>query len=175
MRGIFYELMIEASIGKVIIDDDDWPIAFNTIIEDKNHGKEIIKDKNISTLRIQNEEKFYSLLEKYIAIELEKNRRTPKFYKDPYKSKIKWLMSYLFINATPEDFLNPEEYIERRIQFLEDNTFSNLKDGIEIPLNSPYQETKLRIQNEEAISFCCSARIPGCCRRRSAPEVFPSS
>lgn len=147
MRGIFYELIIEAGIGKVIIDDDDWPIAFNTIIEGPNNKREIIRENNISTLRIRNEDIFYSLLENYITLELEKNRMTHKFYKNQYKNKIKWLMAYLFINATEEDFLNPEELIKRKIDFLKDDTLKDLNNGLNIPLGNSFQNSFLRVQN----------------------------
>lgn len=146
MRGIFYEIMMEASIGKVIIDDEDWPIAFNTIVTDPKNPKEIVKEDNFTTLLIKNEEKFYSLLEKYIAIEMKKNRPTLKFYKNPLKNKIKWLMSYLWINASEEDFKNPEEYIERRIAYLEDNRLSYFEKKVEIPLNETLPNTNLVIQ-----------------------------
>ncbi|MBR2827630.1 MAG: hypothetical protein IKE70_00140 [Bacilli bacterium] len=146
MRGIFYEIMTEARMGRVIIGEEDWPIAFNTIIIDKKNPKEIIKEGNLSTLIIRNEEIFYSLLEKYIALELKYNRPTIKFYKEPLKNKIKWLMSYLWINATAEDFKNPEEYIERRMNFLEDHSMSYLENKIEIPLKENLPNTNLIVQ-----------------------------
>ena len=146
MQGIFYELITEACIGKVIIDDDIWPIAFNTIIEDNYEKKEKYNENNLSTLMIKNKDNFLKLLEKYIVIELEINRPTIKFYKNPYKNKIKWLMSYLFVNASLEDFNNPEEFIKRRIDFLEDNHFSFLNNGITLPFSDTLENSNLYIK-----------------------------
>lgn len=42
---------------------------------------------------------------------------------------MKLLMTYLFVNATTEDFLNPVYYIRRYREFLNDDTFSYLNDG----------------------------------------------
>ena len=36
MIDIFYELINEASLGKVILDGEEWPIGFNTIIDEDN-------------------------------------------------------------------------------------------------------------------------------------------
>ena len=36
MKTIFKELIKEANIGNVIIDDESWPIAFNTKILEEN-------------------------------------------------------------------------------------------------------------------------------------------
>ena len=145
MQKIFTELIKEASNGEVIIDDESWPIAFNTeIIED---NKIYENENNFSTLIIKDKEEFFKLLKKYLKLELKKNRKTPKFYKDANRNKIKWLMAYLFVNASSSDFYNPEEYIRREISFLEDNTFNFLDKGIEIDLDK-ILNSKLRIKHE---------------------------
>lgn len=145
MKTIFKELIKEANIGNVIIDDESWPIAFNTKILEENKIYE--NENNFSTLIIKDKEEFFKLLRKYLKLELEKNRKIPKFYKNISHNKIKWLMAYLFVNATCSDFSNPNEYIRREISFLEDNTFDYLDDGIDIDMEC-FSDSKLRIKHE---------------------------
>ena len=145
MQKIFTELIKEASNGEVIIDDESWPIAFNTeIIED---NKIYENENNFSTLIIKDKEEFFKLLKKYLKLELKKNRKTPKFYKNTKHNKIKWLMAYLFVNATCSDFSNPNEYIRKEISFLEDDTFNYLDKGIDIDMEY-FSNSKLRIKHE---------------------------
>lgn len=145
MQKVFEELIKEASNGKVIIEDETWPIAFNTEILEENKVYE--NDNNFSTLIIKNKNEFFKLLRKYLKLELKKNRKIPKFYKDTNRNKIKWLMSYLFVNASSSDFLNPEDYLRREISFLEDNTFNFLDKGIELDMDK-LLNSKLRIKRE---------------------------
>jgi len=136
MRKIFYELLNEAKDGNVYFENDAWPIGFNSVIV--RDGTEIrnFNDKNMSTLVIKNEEKFLILLEEYIRLELSKNRKITKFYEDVDKNTIKLIMTYLFVNATTEDFLNPSDLIRRNIDFLNDNTFSDFSNFINISNNN---------------------------------------
>ena len=120
MRDIFYELIEEAKSGRVSIDGEEWPIAFNTNIEGTYYGNE----DNLSTLVIKNKEEFFKYLEIYVNKELELNRKHMPFAFDKKKAHIKSLMAYLFVNMSTEDFLNPVDTIRRRIEFLEDQTFS---------------------------------------------------
>ena len=145
IQKIFEELITEASIGKVIIEDESWPIAFNTEIVEKN--KTYKTENNFSTLIIKNEKEFFKLLRKYLKIELKKNRKTPNFYKDINRNKIKWLISYLFVNASSSDFSNPNEYIRREISFLEDKTLDFLDESFEVNLDN-ILNSKLIIKRE---------------------------
>jgi len=146
MREIFYELITEASKGKVVIDDDEWEIAFNTSIPQRD--KHYYSEKNLAELVIKDEDSFFELLEEYINLELEMKRKIPNFL-DKNRSSIKWIMSYLFVNATTEDFLNPEDLIRRRINYLKDNTFKYLENGVEIEITS-LQNSNLKIKNSSA-------------------------
>ena len=68
MRALFYEVVREAKNAKVRIDGEEWCIAFNTIIyEDGKIKEEYFNDRNMSTLVIKDEERFFPLLEEYIA------------------------------------------------------------------------------------------------------------
>ena len=146
MKEIFYELIKEASVGKVIIDNDEWNISFNTKIPER--GINYFNDNNFSTLVIKNEDNFFKLLEEYINLELQKNRKTIKIQSDIEKNKIKMLMSFLFTNATTEDFINPENLLRRNISFLKDTTFDYLEKGIEVETGINLKNSKLFIEKQ---------------------------
>ena len=153
MKEIFYELIEEAKTGTVVIDGDPWPIGYNTIIYDKETiKKKCLEDENMPVLIIKDETKYFEALEKYINLELEKNRKSIAFINDKEKNHIKMLMVYLFANATTEDFLNPVPFIKRNISFLEDETFKYLNDGIIIKLEEPLN-CYLIIKNKEESIF----------------------
>ena len=130
MKNLLQELFYEAQNGKVIIDREEWPISFNTIIYENGQEKERYEGENNATLVIRNEESFLELLEEYVSLELEKDRKTPK-YTEKEKYHEKAIIAYLFINATPEDFHNPEPFIRRRINMLKDKSFSRLDTPLE--------------------------------------------
>lgn len=146
MRELFYELIKEASIGKVEICDDEWPVSFNTIIEGETERKEFYEEGNLATLYIKDEEKFLKKLEEYIDLELQQNRKRPSFYKENEKYNKKWIMMYLFSYATTEDFVNPLEYVQRKIDFLRDNSLSHYEETITIPLSSSMKNLDLEIE-----------------------------
>ena len=148
MKRIFYELIKEAYIGRVIIDNEEWNYSFNTIIMEDN--KEIFrlenKDNNICLI-IKNEDNFFKLLEEYINLELSINRKTLNIINE--KDKIKFLIVNLFANGTTEDFINPENFIRRNIEFLKDNTFNYLDKGLEVNVDNLLKDTYLEIKREQ--------------------------
>ena len=123
IREIFYELINEAKSGNVHIDGEEWPIGFNTNLE------EYSSESNLPLLIVRDEEIFFRLLEEYIILELDMKRKTIPFINDENKNHIKLIMAYLFVNASIEDFSNPELLIKRRIEYLKDTTFKYLDDG----------------------------------------------
>ena len=148
MKEIFYELIEEAAKGEVIIDGDKWPIGFNTVIyENGKLAKGLFFDRNISCLTIKNEELFFKKLEEYIDLELEKNRKCLSFVHDSDRNKKKFLMAYLMVNATTEDFLNPIKYIDRTISFLEDSTLSHYDEEDLIPFQGVLDGYFFKIKN----------------------------
>ena len=161
MKEIFYEIINESSKGKVHLLNDDFSIGFNTIIYENGQEKEsFFNDNNMSTLVIKNEELFFKKLEEYLSIELSKNRKIPNYYNQTEKDRIKWILTYLFVYATPEDFINPIEYIDKKISFSSDSTFDDLKEGIEIPLGKSFLNTSLIIREENPpVSMETSHRI----------------
>ena len=150
MKKIFNEIIEEASKGAVFIDDDSWPISFNTIIYKNGKIKKSYFNKNnIATLVIQNEEEFIELINIYIEKEMKLDRKTVNFLDNTKENRIKLLISYLFVNATIMDFENPIPYLKRRISFL-DNKLANKKEIIPLgKIFSPKikQDINLEIEN----------------------------
>ena len=148
IEDIFTELIQEAKEGKVIIDGEEWPIGFNTNI--LNDGKEIIyrDDRNMSELTIKDKVNFLKILEEYVNLELSFNRKVPSFINNKERNTIKWIMAYLFINATPEDFINPVLYIKRRIAFLNDSTFSYLNEPVTLEIGTHFLNSSIKIQKQ---------------------------
>ena len=167
MIDIFYELINEASLGKIILDGEEWPIGFNTIIDEDNtrlgfEVEDYIEEnmdslseddigslqRNLSCLHIKNKGLFFTLLEDYISKELEVNRKSMKFYgENKERDSIKCLIAYLFVNATTEDFSNPCEFLMRRIKFLEDNTLNVFENGKTLELGPLFRGSKLLIKD----------------------------
>lgn len=147
MRSLFYEVIREAKNGKVCIDGEEWGISFNTIIyENGKQKEEHFNDQNLSTLVIKNEEKFFPLLEEYIAREIDANRRCMWFSNNELDTRIKFILAYLFANASTEEFLDPENMLRRRIDFLDDNSFEYLNDGKFIPLENAFGNSNIFIK-----------------------------
>lgn len=150
MKELFYELLKEASLGKVKLNDQVWPISFNSIIYENDRVKiSYINEQNITTLVIRNEDEFFNLLDKYMKLEQKRNRKTIPFLEDKEKMKEKLYMAYLFVNATTEDFLKPKELLERNIAFLEDHTFQDLDQGVLLDLRDTILDSNLKIMNKE--------------------------
>lgn len=148
MKEKFYELINEASTGTVIIDGDEWPVYFDTKIE--QNGKVLI-DTGANApgkLLIRNEEKFFSLLQEYLELEISKNRKAYTFINKSVEEKMKFLMMNLISNATSEDFINPEEFLRRNIDFQKDITFQSINTPLEVKLGQTFKNSHLEIQNE---------------------------
>ena len=149
MKEIFLELIKEACAGKVIVDKEEWPYSFNTIIEDREFYE---NENNKSVLVIKDLDKLIKKIEEYIDVELIIQRKTMKIYNGDEasrtKDKIKWYIVTLFANMTTEDFLNPIEYIDKYIAFLKDKTFDYLNNGIFIDLPK-LKNSELEIKNEQ--------------------------
>ncbi len=160
MKEIFYELIKEASQGNIIIDGEEWPIGFNTIIYEDSKEKVSFIGNNLSLLRITNEEAFFNALEEYISLELEKNRRAIPFLDQTGHSHIKYLISYLFVNASTEEFTNPIPFIKRRIEFLQNDTFTYLNDGQRFNIGDFFLGSQMEVTNREnSISMETASRL----------------
>lgn len=154
IKDIFYDLIKEASCGCINIDGDIWSIGFNSIIYDKEIIKHsFCKDDFFPTLTIKNEDEFFHLLEQYVNLELSKNRKTITYTSSKELNHIKTIISYLFANATPSDFTNPNELIIRNINFLNDDTFKSFNNGVSIDLKDMFYGSNLIIRNTSQSLF----------------------
>ena len=142
MNKILFEIFNEAGNGEIIIDNDPFYIAFNTIITDKTNNFSNIKNENYPTLIIDNLEIFENLLIKYIEISLASNRKIPFFVTEKEKNNIKYIISYLFTNATTEDFKNPIKFIEKNIEF-----YNNPLLNETLIINTNILDSNLEIKN----------------------------
>ena len=149
MRALFYQVIKEAKDGKVLFDGEEWGIAFNTIIyENGKQKEEHFNDRNMSTLVIKNEDRFFPLLEEYIAREIELDRKCIWFSNNSLDTRIKFIITYLFANASTEEFLDPEGMLRRRIDFLDDDSFHYLNDGQIIPLGTAFGNSDIYLQRK---------------------------
>lgn len=127
---IFYNYIVrEASTGRVSCFLD-YSVLFNTYIVDayEKHTCDVeIPHTLIPTLIIKNRERFNELLIRYVELCLsfynEDNYLTEILDREEYDEHRtcpeKLIMTLLWSNATYEDFENPEEYLKKRIAFLE--------------------------------------------------------
>lgn len=153
MNELLKEIIIEANNKEIIIDGDPFPIAFNTIIYENNN---IIYDNSKNdypTLVITNQKLFLDKLSEYVNIALSKNLKFPPFTKDIKKNKIKSLITYLFVNATTEEFSNPIKLIDKNMNFLHDETFKYLNNETSINLINCLQQSKINIKIETQSIF----------------------
>ena len=145
MKEIFYELINEAVNGEITIDNEIWTCSFNTIINDL----ELINNRNISTLVIKDEEKFLNLLEEYVLLEIDMNRKFYYISNENHKDKVKAIIMFLFINATLTDFINPTDFLRKRIAFLKDTTFDKYDDYKKIKINNePIDSIQIQKQTQ---------------------------
>lgn len=145
MKYLILEIIQEACEGKVMVDNQDWPYSFNTIINDKR--RYINKNNNI-TLHIRDIEEFKEKIKEYINLELDCKRSTMKIYNGNVSDKIKWYIVNLFANMTTEDFLNPIAFIDKYMAFLKDKTFDYLDEGITVKLPK-VKDSELEIKREQ--------------------------
>lgn len=148
MIEVFYEIIKEANKGKVIIDGDDFYIGFNSIIYDKHKVKfSNNEDNGMPTLIIKDELLFYLKMEEYIKLVFNSSRKMPHFVNDANANNIKLIISYIFANATTEDFLNPIGLIDRNIKFLKDDTLSYLEDTSKTDNLNFFMNSHVEIKN----------------------------
>lgn len=143
LQEILFEIIKEAEQAKVTLGSDEFYIGFNTIINDKQIT--FNKNNNI-TLRINDIEATLLKLNEYINEEIKESRKSLK-YLNSKKDYIKFLIMYLFVNATTEDFINFEEYIDKYINYLKDKTLENLNKNIAFPSESIFKNDILNIKN----------------------------
>lgn len=145
IKEIFFEVIKEAKNAKVLLDNEEYYVGFNT-----NINNEIIEynEFNNASLYINDLELFMSKIEEYILLELELKRKSIKYIKNS-RDYIKSLIMYLFVNATTEDFRNPINYIEKYINYLKDNTLESYNEGMKYDLDGLFLNNQLYIKNTQ--------------------------
>jgi hypothetical protein len=154
MKDLTREIFKEAASRCITIDNDPFNIGFNTIIYDNNN---IIfnstKDENLPTLIIKDEDLFYKKLNEYVETFLATKSKFPTVVTNKEKNTMKFIISYLFANATQLDFVYPISFIERSTSFLNDTSFGNVKMGIKTePLDS-FQNSSIFLKVSEQSLF----------------------
>lgn len=118
IENIFDEIIQEAEIGEIKVDDFVYNISFHTNYLNKNT---VFADNRL-ILRIRNKENLLNLLKQYIV---NLNINTPV--------EIKRSLALLWANATWSDFESPEVFIKKNIDFLNNQV---LEDKIIGPIES---------------------------------------
>ena len=145
MDELLKAIFISAAQGKVNIDGEIFHIGFTTDIFGPR-GQEFTTGNSdiFPKLYINNYQLFKDKLIE--CIELQKSRVTHPYREE--KNNIKYLTIMTFINATTYDFSNPLSFLDRYISFLQDNTFENLNETVNIP-DSPLFFKKVQIKNKK--------------------------
>lgn len=153
IKMIFNEFINEASKGEVSAYFT-YNIIFETIINNQKVTSSQTKEGTIiPCLNIRSLDEFTKLLEIYI-------KKAPDFYdlssfEGTEKEKIKMIIASLFANATFDDFANPIEFLNRRINFFENSQEENLKSTFIPSLSSTLNASiaKDKIYNETPYYF----------------------
>lgn len=155
---IFYRNIVPEAVDGRIDCFFYYNISFSTIVVENNR-KEISKVKNNNvlnpTLFIKNKALFDSLLVEYVNLALDfynqdildteiEDINKRKFY------KVKSIITLLFANATIEDFNNPCEFLNKRINFIKNDISNSYELGyFEIFKGNVFIDIKKDIINNE--------------------------
>ena len=67
MKELFYEMLKEAQDGKIVVDGEEWPIGFNTMIHaDGELQENFYSAQNLSTLKICSFKNSISIWKKFL-------------------------------------------------------------------------------------------------------------
>lgn len=142
---IFYEEFIpEVSRGDVECFFR-YNILFNTLIAGKLIEAEKFENVIAPTLKISNKALFDDLLVKYVKKCLEFYEFEEEIKDDEYL-KIKKILTFLFANATLDDFENPINLLKTRIAFLEDEMLKTIDETF----NSETLSSEIHVWVEKA-------------------------
>ena len=140
IKELFISVAREAVDANIMFGDEAWPFVFNT----KLPNEEYIKNDYFPTIMISDEYEFFRLLEIYVNKTLESGRKLPYFKNK--NDQIRFIISYLFVNSTTEEFNNPIELLQKHIGFLEDETFKEYDKKATISLDGELNNTSLSIE-----------------------------
>ena len=118
IKDIFFnEIINEAKIGEIQVDDLIFNIGFNSCIEG-NLSSGIFGDSK-PILMINNCEQFINLLCEYVN---ECDEHSNMFISYDLKLRINGYLSLVWSNAIYEDFASPLSFLKRRIGVYQDNS-----------------------------------------------------
>lgn len=136
MRELFEELIKEVATGRVEFNGGYYNVGFNTNIMKDGEVLSIYGEENskylVPTLQINNYNTFMYYLYEYLL-------KAEDFYEEEIgtnynafsdKDISKLLMSLVWANATSCDFNNPVEYLQRRINLLDDISLRGIPNTI---------------------------------------------
>jgi len=172
MKELLLEIINEAKTGQVTIDNELWPICFNTLLKENNQYHSYITNEHFPVLLIDNLDEFLSLLEKYLHLEITLNRRQPIIITDKERNLQKFLITYLFVNSTTEELLNPCLMLQRKISFLENQLLTNFNQ--QVPLDN-IPDSHLQISsNLDSIFMETPHKLTICITNGNASYYLPS-
>lgn len=154
MRKILIDVLKDVANGCIIIDNDEFNIGFNTVIYDNN--KVVLNttiNEQLPTLIIKDFDLFVKKMNDYVLTFQNKRTKLPTIVQDKDNGLLKFIIAYLFANASTLDFTNPIPFIDRNINFLLDDNLDALKDGISIGPLSNFQNSYLYIKLDEQSPF----------------------
>ncbi len=172
---MFYECIVpEAMMGRINVYNF-YNIAFSTNIYEDNkyfNCKVNNSDMFIPTLIIKNKEKFNSLLTEYVNLAMEyydddnfnDSIIDYKAYDDKYMiCKEKAIITFLFANATSEDFNDPITFLKKRIDFINNHVDKHINLGHSDILGCNLEINILKdiINNEGVSQFVITASDNG--------------
>lgn len=163
---IFYNQIVEEAKKGRINCFFYYNIIFNTKVENKEYLADINEDLIIPTLDIKNKQEFDELLKKYVhkCLQFYDNKNYPEEILNDPLNKEKMIITLLFANATFEDFANPNEYLKRRINFLDNYIdFLNLGYSEILKTNIKIKIEKDKLNNETPYQFmveCGNSILP---------------
>lgn len=145
IKKILFEILNEACKGLIKIDDLEYRINFNTMI---NHEPLLINDTNMFCINISDIDLLVKQLEEYIILELKLDRKRYNFLSE--KDSVKLLITYLFVNATTNDFEDINKYVTKYISFLKDDSF---KEEITLRNTNIFEGNILKIKKTKQSVF----------------------
>ena len=120
VKDIFFnEIINEAKIGKIKVDNLVFNVGFNCCIEGNLSSGNFGDSKPI--LMINNSEQFITLLCEYVN-ECDKHENVFSNY--DLKTRIKGYLSLIWSNAIYEDFASPLMFLKKRIGFYQDKSLN---------------------------------------------------
>lgn len=144
VKDIFFnEIINEAKIGEIQVDDLIFNIGFNSCIEGNLSSGTFGDSKPI--LMINNCEQFINLLCEYVD---ECDKHNNMFSNYDFKTRVKGYLGLVWTNAIYEDFASPLAFLKKRIGFYQDKSLK-IENEIYIKNIEELHDSDILISNIE--------------------------